>query len=58
MTTFFYSTLLLLTIMAAFAFGIAAGYWVIIGFLNLFNPSRTQKKPTAAPSLAQTATGD
>ena len=58
MTTFFYSTLLLLTIVAAFAFGVVAGYWVICGFLNLFNPSRTQHKPTPAPSLARTAAGD
>jgi hypothetical protein len=55
MTAFFYSTLLLLTIMAAFAFGIAAGYWVIIGVLNLFNPSRTQEKPAPKPALAPTA---
>jgi len=54
MTTFFYSTLLLLTIAAAFAFGVAAGYWVICGFLNLFNPSKPQSKPAPAPSLAPT----
>jgi len=53
MTAFFYSSLLLLTIIASFAFGIAAGYWVICGFLNLFNPNRTQEpapKPALAPS--------
>jgi hypothetical protein len=54
MTTFLYSTLLLFTIAAAFAFGVAAGYWVICGFLNLFNTSRPRSKPTPAPSLAPT----
>jgi hypothetical protein len=58
MISFFYSTLLLLTIIAAFAFGIVAGYWVICGFLNLFDPSRKQKKPSAAPALAPSASGD
>jgi len=58
MTTWFYSTLLLLTIIAAFAFGIAAGYWVICGFLNLFNPSRTQTNvaPTRALGTASVET--
>jgi len=56
MTSFFYSSLLLLTIIAAFAFGVAAGYWVICGFLNLFNPARAPKK-TAATALAP-ASGD
>jgi len=58
MTTFFLSTLLLLTIVAAFAFGVAAGYWVICGFLNLFNPSRTRSKPAPATALAPTPSGD
>ena len=58
MTTFFLSSLLLLTIIAAFAFGVAAGYWVICGFLNLFNPSRKSKRPSAAPALAPLASGD
>jgi hypothetical protein len=52
MTTFFLSTLLLLTIVAAFAFGVAAGYWVICGFLNFFNPARTRPKPAGSPALA------
>jgi hypothetical protein len=52
MTTFLLSTMLLLTIIAAFAFGVAAGYWVICTFLNLFNPTRTRNKPTRAPALA------
>lgn len=54
MTALFYSSLLLLTIIASFAFGIAAGYWVICGFLNLFDPARTQKKPAPKPALAPT----
>jgi len=58
MATFLASTLLLLTILAAFAFGVAAGYWVICSFLNLFDPGRAGKKPTTAPALAPTATGD
>jgi hypothetical protein len=52
MTTFLLSTMLLLTIVAAFAFGVAAGYWVICGFLNLFNPARTRTKPASAPVFA------
>lgn len=52
MTTFFLSSLLLLTIVAAFAFGVAAGYWVICGFLNLFNPARTRNKPARSAALA------
>jgi hypothetical protein len=55
MTTFFLSTMLLLTIVAAFAFGVAAGYWVICAFLNIFNPRRTPKKPAASPALAPTS---
>ncbi|HEY1731129.1 MAG TPA: hypothetical protein VGG15_05250 [Terriglobales bacterium] len=51
MTTFFLSTMLLLTIVAAFAFGVAAGYWVICLFLNLFNPTRG-RKPAPSPALA------
>ena len=58
MTTLLLSALLLLTIVAAFAFGIAAGYWVICGVLNLFHPSRIQQKPSSAPALAPTAGAD
>jgi len=58
MTSFFYSSLLLLTIVAAFAFGVAAGYWVICGFLNLFSPGRTSGKAAPAAALAPTASGD
>jgi hypothetical protein len=58
MTPFLLSTLLLFTIVAAFAFGVAMGYWVICGLLNLFHPSRTQNKPSSTPALAPTASGD
>ena len=44
--------MLLLLIVAAFAFGVAAGYWVICAFLNFFNPVRTRTKPASAPVLA------
>jgi hypothetical protein len=57
MTTFLLSTLLLLTILAAFAFGVAMGYWVICGVLNLFHPS-LQNKPSSAPAMVPTAGGD
>lgn len=55
MTTFFLSTMLLLTIIAAFAFGVAAGYWVICAFLNFFNPARTGRKANRTPALAPTS---
>jgi len=58
MTAFFYSTLLLLTIVAAFAFGVAAGYWVICGFLNLFDPARTARESVPTTALAPTTSGD
>ncbi len=58
MTTFLLSILLLFTIVAAFAFGVAMGYWVICGVLNLFHPKRTLSKPSSAPALAPTTGGD
>ena len=58
MTTFLLSTLLLFTIVAAFAFGVAMGYWVICALLNLFHPNRIANKPSSAPALAPTAGGD
>jgi hypothetical protein len=58
MNTFFYSTLLLLTIIAAFGLGVASGYWVICAFLNLFDPAGTQKKATARAALVPTTSGD
>jgi hypothetical protein len=58
MGTFFNSTLLLLTIVAAFAFGVAAGYWAICAFLNFFNPGRTETKLASKVALAPTTSGD
>ncbi len=58
MTTFLLTTLFLLTILASFAVGIAAAYWMIWEFLNLFDPKRTGSKPAKAPALAPTAGGD
>jgi hypothetical protein len=58
MTTLLTSCLLLLTILAAFAFGVAAGYWVICGFLHLLNSSNTSQTPAARPVLASSVTGD
>ena len=45
-------TLFKILIVAAFAFGVAAGYWVICAFLNLFNPRRTGTKPSTSAVLA------
>ena len=58
MSTFFLSTMLLLTIVASFAIGIAAGYWVIRTFLNFFDPARTRSKHARATALAPTVSGD
>jgi hypothetical protein len=58
MGTLFNSTLLLLTIVAAFAFGVGAGYWVICGFLNFFDPARTEAELPSKAALAPTASGD
>jgi len=59
MGTFFNSTLLLLTIIAAFAFGVASGYWVIRWFLNFFNPSRNETRlASSKAALATTTSGD
>jgi hypothetical protein len=57
MTTFLLSTMLLLTILAAFTFGVAMGYWVICGLLNLFHPHRLESKQSSPPVLASTASG-
>ncbi len=43
MTGLALSFLLLFTILAAFAFGIAAGYWVICAILHLFRPAQFPK---------------
>jgi hypothetical protein len=58
MMTFLVTALFLLTIVGSFAFGIAAGYWAIRGFLNFFDPARTRNKPARAPALAPTHSGD
>ncbi|MFI5116556.1 MAG: hypothetical protein ACHP8B_07635 [Terriglobales bacterium] len=58
MTTFLLSVLLLFTIVGAFAFGVAMGYWAICGLLNLFHPNPTPNKPSSAPALAPTVGGD
>ena len=58
MMTFLVTILFLLTIVGSFVFGVAAGYWVIRGFLNLFDPARTRNKPARAPALAPNPSGD
>lgn len=57
MTSMFLSILLLLTIVFAFAIGIALGRWAIFGILHFFDPARKQKE-TAATELAPAAGGD
>lgn len=49
---------MIFTIAAAFALGIALGYWAICGILNFFNPTRLPKQPAKASVLAPTASGD
>jgi len=58
MNAFLLSFLLLSTIVVAFVFGIATGYWVICGILNFFDPAHKQKRPAPASALATTASGD
>ena len=58
MTAFMLSFMVLFTIVAAFALGIAVGYWVVCGVLNLFQPARTRQKAANAPALVATASGD
>ena len=48
MTAFMMSFLLLFTIVGAFVFGIAMGYWVICGVLNFFHPARIQQRAARA----------
>ena len=57
MNTFLLSFLLLSTIVVAFVFGIAAGYWVICGILNLFEPVQERKKPVTTPALVTMSGG-
>jgi len=54
MTAFMLSFLLLFTIVAAFVFGIAAGYWAICGVLHFFHPARVQRR-AGAPELVPTS---
>jgi hypothetical protein len=56
MTSMLLSTLLLLTIVFAFAIGIALGRWAIFGILHFFDPARLQRKEGRAQALA-TVTG-
>ena len=56
--TFLVTILFLLTVVGSLALGVAAGYWVIRGFLNFFDPARTRNKPARAPALAPTTSGD
>jgi len=58
MNAFLLSFLLFATIVAAFIFGIALGYWAICGVLYLFHPVRTQSRAGHAPALAPIAGGD
>jgi len=58
MMTFLVTALFLLTILGSFVLGVVAGYWVIRGFLNFFDPARTRNKPSRAPALAPTPSGD
>ena len=57
MTEFMLSFLLLSTIVAAFVFGIAVGYWTICGVLHFFHPARVRRR-AGAPELVPTASGD
>jgi hypothetical protein len=58
MNGFLLSFLLLTTIVAAFAFGIAAGYWAIVGLLHMFHPARKEQRASRAVTLAPTTSGD
>ena len=53
MTAFMLSFLLLFTIVSAFVFGIALGYWAICGVLYFFHPAHN-RKASRAPALALT----
>jgi uncharacterized protein YneF (UPF0154 family) len=58
MATFLLVLLMVFTIGAAFVVGIALGYWVICGILNLFNRQHPTAKPTTVRVLATTPGGD
>jgi len=55
MTAFMLSFLLLFTIIAAFVFGVAMGYWAICGVLHLFHPARTQRRAASASAFVPTS---
>ena len=59
MTPFLLSFLLLFTIVVAFVFGIALGYWAVCGILYFFNPDphaeeADSRVPTSPPPPAAT----
>jgi len=54
MTAFMLSFLLLSTIVAAFVFGVAAGYWTICGVLYFFHPARVRRRAGGTPELVPT----
>jgi hypothetical protein len=56
--TFLLSVLFLVTVVASLAAGVAAGYWVIHGFLNFFDPKRPRREANAATVMASTPSGD
>lgn len=56
--TLLLTILFLLTIVASLAAGVAAGYWIIFGFLNLFDPKRPPASTDEAAVMAPTAGGD
>ncbi len=58
MTPFLLSFFLLFTIVVAFVFGIASGYWVVCGILHFFDPSRRQTKPSQTQTFAHSPSGD
>jgi len=58
MTPVLMSFLLLFTIVVAFVFGIALGYWVVCGILHLFNPGRTRNGPAQRRNFATSPSGD
>jgi hypothetical protein len=53
----FLSLLLFLTILFAFASGVALGYCAIFAILHFFEPARLQAKP-ASGALAPSVSGD
>jgi hypothetical protein len=58
MNAFMLSFLLFSTIIAAFVFGVALGYWAILGVLHLFHPARSQRRAANASALVPTTSGD